>query len=192
MTAEFVGTTDIQPVAVFPESRLGFPGLLTTLADVDPLDVHAKLLEEGHANRAGETYPLPATELEVDGSVFTITPIHSPFGERAPAADEEADVQANDVLTLIDEQLQAERPVALLYKTDANPESNEYEWRLLTGYYPQSNGDGGPYHTLHPKEEGATRLSRLVVLEMIQRSLNHIDAYACTLTTSEAGRDAAA
>lgn len=199
---EFVGSTEVQQVAPFPESRLGLPGLLTTLADVDPLEAYHVLRDAGHANGAGETYPLPETELKVEGSVFTFTPIHSPFGERVtpepaetePAEtegedpeDEEPVVTAEDVTRAIDEQLEDGKAVALLYKASGDPADTDYEWTMLTGYYPNPyNGEKGPYHTIDPRSEHTTKLSRNFIGQVIQRSLDHIDVYACTIEASPA------
>jgi hypothetical protein len=169
----FIGYTEVHHVANTDGERQ-FASIVASVTGSEVDVIHEALVEDGLSAPDGRTWPLPETQLALDGSVVSITPIHTPFGERADDPE--------GVIELIDAELKAERPVGLLSRT-----GGAYHWTLLTGYYQNDrNGENEPlekasYHVIDPAHEQAAHSGRHAVLEQIRRSMESMDVYVCAI-----------
>lgn len=175
--AEFVGNADVHQVLLQPGSNRNLAAIISAVSGHEVDEAHAALVDAELSEADGLSYPMPGVELEVGDTPVTITPLHSPFGERADDPE--------SVMSLIDAGHEAGKAVAILHKASGDPENPAYHWLLLTGHYDghheAEGSEKGAYHVMDPAEERVGHMGRSAALDMIGRSMQHMDVYVCTV-----------
>jgi hypothetical protein len=173
---EFIGNPDIPHVVQPPGSELCFAAIISAVSGASVPQAQEVLVARRLSSDKGTLPIIGEKRLEVGGSVVTIEPFQSPFGEGAD--------NPQGAIELIDEQLVALRSVTLLYKKNNNPDDDQLHWTLLTGYL-QNDGRKGSFHAMDPLRPRPSYYTRPMLASMIRRSMDFNGVFAYALSTTK-------
>lgn len=162
MSEDFIGYKEAIHVAQPADTELCFAACVVSVANGIVEDAHRNLQAAFISESDGTTAP-PWSDTVIPwlGGGLEIQVIQAPT---TPA------LTGTELIAAIDGSLQAEVPVALLYKKTADPDDEQYHWVVITGYEQTETGVKG-VEIMDPLRQALELADPLEVLAMIERSL---------------------